>query len=68
MSEKAIRKSLGEGFVNIIMKHGNASWATSELLWLVYDKHKCHYDRLNEHLKCEIDSYMMALKLLHGGN
>lgn len=67
-NEKDIRNSLANSFVGIIMKHGNASWATSELLWLVYDKHRWMYEQLDEFHRGEVDSYMIALKLLHGGN
>lgn len=67
-NEKDIRNSLANSFTQIIMKHGNASWATSELLWLVYDKYRWMYEQLDEFLKGEVDSYMTALKLLHGGN
>ena len=66
--EKDIRKSLSNKFTEIIMKHGNASWATDELYWLVYEKYRWMYEQLDEFLKGEVDSYMTALKLLHGGN
>ena len=39
-NEKDIRKSLSNKFTEIIMKHGNPSWATDELYWLVYEKHR----------------------------
>ena len=67
-NEKNIRKSLSNKFIEIVMKHGNASWATSELSWLVYDKYRWMYEQLDGSLKVEVDSYMTALKLLHGGN
>ena len=67
-NEKDIRNSLANSFIQILAKHGNASWATSELSWLVYGKYRWMYEQLNEFLKAEVDSYMIALKLLHGGN
>ena len=66
-NEKDIRKSLSNKFTEIIMKHGNASWATDELYWLVYEKHRWMYEQLDEYYKLEVDTYMVALKLLHGG-
>ena len=66
-NEKDIIKSLGNKFTEIVMKHGNASWATDELYWLVYDKYRWMYEQLNEHNKVEVDTYMVALRLLHGG-
>lgn len=68
LNEKNIRKSLSDKFTEIVMKHGNASWATDELYWLVYGKYRWMYEQLDESLKGEVDSYMTALKLLHGGN
>lgn len=65
--EKDIRKSLSNKFTEIIMKHGNASWATDELYWLVYEKYRWMYEQLDEHHKLEVYTYMVALKLLHGG-
>lgn len=67
-NEKDIIGSLSNKFTEIVMKHGNASWATDELYWLVYDKYRWMYEQLDEFLKGEVDSYMTALKLLHGGN
>lgn len=68
VNEKEIRNSLANSFVGIVMKHGNASWATSELLWLVYDKYRYLYEQLDEFHRGEVDTYMVALRLLHGGN
>ena len=67
VNEKDIRKSLNNKFIDIVMKHGNASWATDELYWLVYTKHRWMYEQLDERYKLEVDTYMVALKLLHGG-
>jgi hypothetical protein len=66
-NEIDIRKSLSDKFVDIIMKHGEASWATDELYWLVYDKYRWMYEQLDECHRLEVDTYMVALKLLHGG-
>ena len=66
-TEKDIRKSLSNKFIDIVTKHGNASWATDELYWLVYDKYRWMYEQLDAHHKLEVDTYMVALKLLHGG-
>ena len=66
--EKDIRKSLSNKFIEIVMTHGNASWAADEMHWLVYNKYRWMYEQLDEFLKGEVDSYMTALKLLHGGN
>ena len=65
--EKDIRKSLSNKFTEIIMKHGNASWATDELHWLVYEEYRWMYEQLDECYRLEVDTYMVALKLLHGG-
>lgn len=65
--EKDIRKSLSNKFTEIVMNHGNASWATDEMYWLVYNKYRWMYDQLDEYHKLEVDTYMIALKLLHGG-
>ena len=65
--EKDIRKSLSNKFTEIVMKHGNSTWATDEMYWLVYDKYRYMYEQLDERLKIEVNTYMIALKLLHGG-
>lgn len=65
--ENDIRMQLRNKFTEIVMKHGNASWATDELYWLVYEKYRWMYEVLDEEHKLEVDSYMVALKLLHGG-
>lgn len=65
--EKDIRNSLSDKFTSIVMKHGNATWATDELFWLVYDKYRWMYEELSLEYKLEVDTYMVALKLLHGG-
>ena len=66
-TEKDIRKSLSNKFTEIVMEHGNSSWATDELYWLVYDKYRWMYEQLDECHRLEVDTYMVALKLLHGG-
>lgn len=65
--ENDIRMQLRNKFTEIVMTHGNASWATDELYWLVYEKYRWMYEVLDEQHKLEVDSYMVALKLLHGG-
>ena len=65
--EKDIRKSLSKSFTNIVMRHGNASWATDEMYWLVYEKYRWMYEQLTPEHKLEVDTYMVALRLLHGG-
>lgn len=65
--ENDIRIMLSNKFIEIVMTHGNASWATDELYWLVYEKYRRMYEVLDEQHKLEVDSYMVALKLLHGG-
>lgn len=65
--ENDIRIMLSNKFIEIVMTHGNASWATDELYWLVYEKYRWMYEVLDEHHKLEVDTYMVALKLLHGG-
>ena len=65
--EKDIRRSLSNKFTEIVMTHGNASWAVDEMYWLVYEKYRWMYEQLNEHNRLEVDTYMVALKLLHGG-
>lgn len=66
-NDKDIIKSLSNKFTEIVMKHGNASWATDELYWLVYEKYRWMYEQLDERHKLEVDTYLLALKLLHGG-
>lgn len=65
--ENDIRIMLSNKFIEIVMTHGNASWATDELYWLVYEKYRWMYEVLDEEHKFEVDTYMVALKLLHGG-
>ena len=55
-NEKDIKKSLSDKFIEIVMTHGNASWAVDEMYWLVYEKYRWMYEQLNEHNRLEVDT------------
>lgn len=62
-----IKKIIDVKFLAIMNRHHNAVWAIEELEWLIYDKHKYLYEALNAEQKQDVDDYIAALRLLHGG-
>lgn len=63
-----IKQVIDVKFLAIMKRHHNAVWAIQELEWLIYDKHRYLYDKLSEEYKQDVNDYITALKLLHGGN
>lgn len=62
-----IKKVIDAKFLEIMRRHHNAVWAIQELDWLIYDKYRYLYDILNEDEQQDVNDYIAALKLLHGG-
>lgn len=63
-----IKKVIDVKFLAIMKRHHNAVWAIQELEWLIFDKHRNLYEALSDENKKDVQDYMTALKLLHGGN
>ena len=62
-----IKQVIDNKFLAIMKRHQNAVWAIQEIEWLIYDRHRYLYDKLSAEYKQDVDDYIAALKLLHGG-
>lgn len=61
----SITDILKEHFIRIVSKHNNPTWARQELEWLVYNKYKDEYDKLNDKQQFEVDLFFSALHKVH---
>lgn len=67
MGKSAIEKKLEYLYLRILDKHGNSTWAVSEMEWKIFVQYARELEQLNDEDQWVVRNYMGSLKKLHGG-